>query len=97
VHRLRGGVQMLSESVEVFAHGVGVQRMRPVGEAKAHAHRRAAARNARVERVLDRLADQRVGEVLGLEEFVVHGIDVHFAQIHGAKVPGGEPGHSRRL
>jgi hypothetical protein len=70
-----------------------MQRMRSGAKRKRTRTGEAAARDARVERVLDRFADQRVGEILSLEEFVVHGIDVHFAQIHGAKVPGGKPGH----
>ena len=77
----------------MLANGVRVQRMLPGGETETDAHRCAAAGNARIERVLDRFAHECISEILGFEEFIVDRIDVHFAAIHGAEMPGGEPGH----
>jgi len=64
-----------------------------VRKAESHADGRPAPGQARVERILDRLAYERVGEVLRFEELVVDRIDVHFAGIHRAKMPGGKSGH----
>src|SRR5581483_3790868 len=83
-HRLIGtrgtALKVLAQSAEVLLGRIGVQSLRAGAKTEADANR--SARAARIERVLNRLSNQRVGEILHLEELVVHRIDVHLALIH---------------